>query len=130
MGKGFLLDTHALIWWLYSPERIPARTLDSLAVTDAPIHASAVSAFEISLKVGRGRLDIASRLGRNFEQEIAIPGFLPLSLRPLHAQRAGLLTIDHRDPFDRMLIAQALVEDLVLVSNEAIFDAAGVARLW
>ncbi len=130
MGNGFVLDTHALIWWLYIPGRLSRRATDALRTTDLPIFASAVSAYEVSYKFGRGKLDIAARLAQDFLTEIAVPDFKPLPLHPIHAQRAGLLDFAHRDPFDRLLIAQALVEDLVLVSNETIFDASGVKQLW
>ena len=130
MGKGFVLDTHALIWWLYDPSKLSNKVAKTLRATDRQIFASAASAYEVSYKFRRGQLDIAAALAVGFLAEIAVPNFTPLSITPAHAQRAGLLTIDHRDPFDRMLIAQALVEDLVLVSNEEIFDASGVQRLW
>jgi PIN domain nuclease of toxin-antitoxin system len=130
MGKGFLLDTHALIWATYEPAKLSLAARSLLEKDDNEIFVSAVSAYEVSYKFRLGKLDLAAPLALDFEGEVAKDSYRPLPLRPIHAQRAGLLAIDHRDPFDRMLIAQALVEDLVLVSNEAIFDASGVARLW
>lgn len=130
MGKGYVLDTHALIWATYLPERLGRRAASILAENRDTIFVSAVSAFEISYKYRRGQLAIAASYALDFDAEALKDGYVPLPLEPLHAQRAGLLDFPHRDPFDRMLIAQALVEDLVLVSNEAIFDSSGVKRLW
>lgn len=130
MGKGFILDTHALIWATYQPERLGARAKAMFGSQGAAIFVSAVSAYEISYKYRRGHLDIAASYALDFGGEAAKDDYTPLPILAAHAQRAGQLTIDHRDPFDRMLIAQALVEDLVLVSNEEIFDASGVERLW
>ncbi len=95
-----------------------------------PIFVSAVSAFEISTKVRIGKLPQAAALDGAFEDFLAAQRFthLPISVR--HGREAGALPIPHRDPFDRLLIAQALVEGLTLVSNEAAFDGFGVQRLW
>lgn len=130
MGKGFILDTHALIWATFQPERLSRAAKMLLDGEDGVIFVSSVSAYEVSYKYRRGHLDMAKPLALDFDGEAAKDGYLTLPLLPTHARRAGLLAIDHRDPFDRMLIAQALVEDLVLVSNEKIFDESGVERLW
>ena len=125
-----LLDTHALIWWTLGMARLSRAAHDAIADDDSEVFVSAVSALEIALKHRLGKLPLAGDLARDFEGEVDSEGFigLPVSLR--HGHLAGALPIMHKDPFDRLLMAQALGENLVLVSNERIFDAAGVSRLW
>jgi PIN domain nuclease of toxin-antitoxin system len=125
-----LLDTHALIWWLSGDAALPKKVI---ALIDDPaneIWVSAVSAFEITTKFRIGKLPQAEELALNFEAARGRQGFQTLPIREPHALRAGLMQGAHRDPFDRLLIAQALVEDLVLVSNEVLFDGFGVQRIW
>lgn len=125
-----LLDTHALIWWFLDSPRLsePARA----AIRDYadPVHVSAVSAFEIATKVRLGKLPEAARLDRAFETFIEAQDFKPLPLTLEHALVAGGLSDSHKDPFDRLLIGQALSENMTLISNERIFDGFGVRRLW
>lgn len=130
MSEGYLLDTHSLLWATYAPERLPAPVKQALAKRDLPIFASAISGFEIAQKHRLGRLDFAEAHALDFVSEIAKDDFVPLSLTPDHARLAGALKIPHRDPFDRMLIAQAQIEQLTLVSNETLFDQFGVIRFW
>jgi PIN domain nuclease of toxin-antitoxin system len=125
-----LLDTHALLWWLAGDPSLsqPAQA----AITDEAndVFVSAASAWEIATKHRLGKLPGAAVLVAGVENAVASQGFsaLPISLR--HGHAAGALPGPHRDPFDRMLIAQAMLEDLVLVSNERPFDVYGVRRLW
>lgn len=94
------------------------------------VFVSAASAWEIATKYRFGKLPGASAIVNDVAGTIASQSFTPLPITVLHAQRAGALLGDHRDPFDRMLIAQARSDDLILVSNEELFDAFGVVRLW
>ncbi len=94
------------------------------------IFVSAVSAMEIATKFRLGKLPSAEPLALAFEDETAAAGFLPLSVTLTHVRVAGSLAIPHKDPFDRLLIAQAQVEGMFLVSNETVFDGFGVGRLW
>jgi len=125
-----LLDTHALIWWLVGARALskPAR----LAIEDPEndVHVSAVSTWEIATKHQLGKLPIVAHIMQNLAGVIAEQDFLPVPITLRHGQTAGALPGPHRDPFDRMLMAQAMSENLVLVSNEQVFDAYGVARLW
>lgn len=91
---------------------------------------SAVSAWEIAIKVRLGKLPGAVEIVAQLESRLQQQGFTPLVIRLDHALRAGSLPDIHRDPFDRMLIAQAQLENLNLLSNDAIFDAYGITRLW
>ena len=124
------LDTHALLWWLLGNDSLPIKARAAIADNEAEVFISAVSAWELSIKFALGKLPAAQVLVADFEAVVAREGFSELTVTVVHGRNAGLLPMLHRDPFDRMLIAQAMAERLVLVSNEEIFDAYGVARLW
>jgi PIN domain nuclease of toxin-antitoxin system len=126
-----LLDTHAFLWWVFADPQLSraART----AISDESqnnVFVSAASAWEIATKYRIGKLSDARVVAEDVSGAIAAEGFNPLAISVLHAERAGSLSGQHRDPFDRMLIAQAISEDLVLLSNERTFEAYGVKRLW
>ena len=91
---------------------------------------SAVSAYEITLKHRMGKLPQADAAARNFSFVAGLEGFGEVPISCGHAQVAGQFDHPHRDPFDRLLIAQAVTEGLTLVSNERVFDTFGVSRLW
>jgi PIN domain nuclease of toxin-antitoxin system len=125
-----LLDTHALLWWLL--DLAPLSPIARAAVGDADneIFVSAVTAWEISIKYGQGKLPQAAALMTDLSRAIADEGFAELPVTVKNGEVAGILPLHHRDPFDRMLIAQALAGSLTIVSNEQLFDRYGVARLW
>lgn len=125
-----LLDTHALIWWALDPSRLGRAAEDSIGDPDNEVLVSAISALEIATKHRLGKLPHARVLAEHFEEQIADRGFLLLDASARHCRLAGSLTINHRDPFDRVLIAQSIIEDAVLVSNERVFDSFMVRRLW
>jgi PIN domain nuclease of toxin-antitoxin system len=125
-----LLDTHTLIWAAQEPELLPAVARTAIEDERNIIYTSAVSAMEIATKYRLGKLKVSPSLAEHFVEEVSGQGFLILDLNAYHAQRGGLLNIPHRDPFDRLLIAQAFVEGMTLVSNEEIFDQWFVSRLW
>lgn len=125
-----LLDTHAFLWWLAGHRSLSAQARAAIDDADAEVFVSAASAWEISTKFRIGKLPEAELVAADVLAGIVGEGFQPLAVTVHHAQRAGSLGGAHRDPFDRMLIAQALVDDLALVSNEAIFDMHGVRRVW
>ncbi|HEX8484264.1 type II toxin-antitoxin system VapC family toxin [Sphingomonas sp.] len=125
-----LLDTHALIWWAADIGQLSARARDAIENGENEVFASAISAMEIATKVRIGKLEEGRPLATDFMDQIRACGLQPLALTAGHGQLAGSLTIAHKDPFDRMLIAQAMIENMTFVSNERIFDAFGVIRLW
>ena len=86
--------------------------------------------MEVATKVRLGKLPGAVMLAQNFETLVADQSFTELPIRVRHARRAGEMTVAHKDPFDRFLIAQAQTEDMMIVSNEALFDGFAVQRLW
>ena len=125
-----LLDTHALIWWLAGDEALSLRARVAIADEANSVAVSAASAMEIATKFRIGKLPQAELLARNFEGIVAAQGFDELPIALHHARLAGEMHIAHKDPFDRFLIAQAQAENLVLISNEALFDSFAVQRLW
>jgi PIN domain nuclease of toxin-antitoxin system len=125
-----LLDTHTLLWWLDGDRRLSRRARMAIADQDNQIFVSAASAWELSTKARLGKLPGALDVATDVQGCLASQGFQDLPISIPHAQRAGNLRIDHRDPFDRMLIAQGQIEDLPIVSNESLFDRFGVERVW
>ena len=125
-----LLDTHALLWWLSGDDALSAAARTAIADEDNGIFISAASILEIATKHRIGKLPGVAAIIADLDRVIADQGFIGLPINLRHGQVAGTLPGPHRDPFDRMLIAQAMLENLVLVSNEQAFDAYGVARLW
>ena len=125
-----LLDTHALIWWLAGDDSLGKDAKSAVADEANTVFVSAASAMEVATKYRIGKLPSAALLAQDFENVIASQGFTKLPISIHHARLAGEMPIPHKDPFDRLLIAQAQAEDMVLVSNEALFDGFGVRRIW
>lgn len=125
-----LLDSHTLLWMLTDDPRLSrkaARVLDDPATRP---FVSAASAYELCYKHALGKLPKAARLVSAFTDELAAADCAPLPITVEHARAAAALAASHRDPFDRLLIAQALVERVPIVSNDAVFDGFGVKRVW
>lgn len=125
-----LLDTHAFLWWLDGDTQLPDVARSAIGCLDNDVYVSAASAWEIATKVRIGKLPGAVEVAERLGSIVAEQGFLTLPITLAHARHAGLLPGEHRDPFDRMLIAQSLLEGFILVSNETLFDQFGVERLW
>jgi PIN domain nuclease of toxin-antitoxin system len=125
-----LLDTHALLWVIEGNPRLSRRAAEAINAPDAEMLVSAVSAFEICLKFRLGKLPGSAALAERFAATIASLDCTPLPVTIAHASLAGSLDIAHKDPFDRLLIAQARIERVPMVSNEKLFDAFGVKRIW
>jgi PIN domain nuclease of toxin-antitoxin system len=112
-----LLDTHILLWWLADDEHLPAPAAATIADPDTTVVVSAASAWEISIKQAAGRLDAPEDL----LDALSANDFGTLPITAHHAMAAGRLPAHHADPFDRMLIAQARIEDLTFVSVDRRF---------
>ncbi len=125
-----LLDTHAVIWWLAGDMRLPEAVRAAIVAEPNEVFVSAASAWEITTKFRLGKLPSVAAIAADLAGAISGQGFSALAVTVRHGQAAGSLPGPHQDPFDRMLIAQAMLDDLVLVSNETMFDRYGVARLW
>jgi PIN domain nuclease of toxin-antitoxin system len=124
-----LLDTHALLWWATVDPGLSRKAKKAIANDTSEVFVSAASAWEIATKVRLGKLEWPVAAG-SVNAYVLGQGFRPLPMSFEHAEHAGQLRIAHRDPFDRMLIAQAQTEDMWLVSNEHAFDSMGVRRYW
>ena len=125
-----LLDTHAFLWWLGGDPQLSSVATAAIKEKTEAVFVSAASVWEISTKHRIGKLPGAHAIAGDLDGAIARHGFQGLAVSTRHAQMAGSMPGSHRDPFDRMLIAQSILENLALVSNERLFDAFGVRRLW
>ncbi len=125
-----LLDTHTFLWWIADSGRLSGTARQVIADETNDIIVSAASAWEITTKFRLGRLPESEAVALDVASVIADQGFEELAIGVTDAERAGRLSGPLRDPFDRMLIAQALARDLTLVSVDAAFDRYGVSRLW
>jgi PIN domain nuclease of toxin-antitoxin system len=125
-----LLDTHAFLWWLAGENALSPAARKAIGEGKNTIFVSAASAWEIATKYRIGKLPGVASIVGDLGAVIDDQGFTELPISLYHAQVAGALPGVHRDPFDRILVAQALLEKLLLVSNEQQFDAFGVSRLW
>jgi PIN domain nuclease of toxin-antitoxin system len=125
-----LLDTHTLLWWCSDDPALPQAARQIISETDNTLLVSAASAWELAIKFQMGKLRKASDLVSDFSGRMEREGFHVLPISAEHGIRAGLLPGPHKDPFDRMLIAQSQAENIPIVSNELVFEAYGVRRLW
>jgi PIN domain nuclease of toxin-antitoxin system len=125
-----LLDTHALVWWLTDDSALSPKASVTMRDAANQVFVSAATAWEIATKHRIGKFPQVASLVDNFAAVMTRERFVPLPVTVEHGIRAGSFAAQHRDPFDRMLVAQALAENMMLVSNESLFDAFGVSRLW
>jgi PIN domain nuclease of toxin-antitoxin system len=125
-----LLDTHAFLWWLAGDEALSVAARTAIADEANDVFVSAASTWEIATKHRLGKLPGVVAIVADLAAAIDEQSFIGLAISLRHGQVAGALPGPHRDPFDWMLIAQAILEHLVLVSSEDSFDAYGVGRLW
>jgi PIN domain nuclease of toxin-antitoxin system len=125
-----LLDTHALLWWVIADERLSKTASSAITAINTEVLVSAVSAWETTTKVRLGKLPGAELFAAEFSRTVKRLGFRQLAITVDHGQRAGFLPGHHKDPFDRILIAQSLAENIPLISNEKLFDDYGIQRIW
>jgi PIN domain nuclease of toxin-antitoxin system len=125
-----LLDTHALLWTLSASPKLSSAARAAIGDEGNEKLVSAASAFEITTKHRLGKLPEFDWIADDFPAILLSLAHTPLPITMLHSARAGALAHPHGDPFDRLLIAQALTERLTFVSNEKLFDEFGVERLW
>lgn len=125
-----LLDTHAFLWWVDNSPRLPKKARVAIGRPDETCFLSLASCWEMAIKIRLGRLQLAQRLDRFVAEQMAANSVRPLSVRLPHAARVAELPFHHRDPFDRLLAAQALEEGLAIVSADAVFTRYGVKRIW
>ena len=125
-----LLDTHALIWWLAADDALSSIARAAIADPENDVFVSGASAWEIATKHRIGKLPEAGLVAADVAGVVNAQGFKELPVTIRQGQLAGSLPGIHKDPFDRMLVAQAILADMTIVSNDEIFSAYGVSRLW
>lgn len=127
--KGILLDTHAFLWFATGDEDLSVAARDAIATTDE-VFVSTASAWEVRTKYRLGKLSSAAALAHDLAAAVRRLEFTELPITFADGDLAGALAGTHRDPYDRMLIAQSLNHELSIVSNETVFDEFGVTRIW
>ena len=125
-----LLDTHTFLWWVSGSDRLSRKARAAIARAGNDCHVSVASGWEIAIKVSLGKLRIEGPRDTFLPEQLAVNGFLPLAIGLRHAARVAALPFHHRDPFDRLLIAQALEEELAIVTADRVFARYGVQRVW
>ena len=128
--SGFLLDTHAAIWWWTADPRLGSHALRVIANGAAPIYVSAASVWEIAIKHHAGRLTEIEDFSGQYRPLMSANGFASLPLSAEHALHGGYLAGEHRDPFDRLIAAQALLERLTVLTRDPQIAAFGCETLW
>ena len=125
-----LLDTNALIRWWAAADTLTERIRDAIAAREPPIYVSSVSAWEIATKHRIGKLPEAGLFLPRFRELLARDGFLPLNVTVEHALAAGRLPSAHKDPFDRLIAAQAQLERMAVATSDRVFAELGVTVVW
>ncbi len=122
MGISYLLDTHILLWWLFDDKRLKSPSRDLIQNPKNTILVSSASAWEIATKYRIGKLPEAKPIVENYAELLAQAQFQELTITSAHALRAGNLPIAHRDPFDRMIMAQAELENIPVITDDKAFQ--------
>ncbi len=125
-----LLDTQCWLWWFSQPERLNEETIEQIANETNEVWFSVASVWEIGIKVAIGKLPLPEQIDDYIFTRMAQLGARTLVISASHALRAAALPLLHRDPFDRMLIAQAQIEDMKLVSADSMFNQYEVSVIW
>jgi PIN domain nuclease of toxin-antitoxin system len=124
-----LLDTHAFLWWVADDDRLPGRARAAITGADR-VFVSVASCWELAIKTSLGRLTLSRPLDRFLAEHLGSNQFTLLPIELPHTAAVATLPFHHRDPFDRLLAAQALHEKLPLVSADPVFKAYKVKRVW
>lgn len=125
-----LLDTHVFLWWVEGDRPLPTKIRDALANPENECLVSLVSAWEMSIKTSLGKLKLAQPVRRYIDEHVMANDFRYLEIRMPHIGRVETLPSHHGDPFDRLLIAQALEEKLPIATADTVFRKYGVKRIW
>jgi PIN domain nuclease of toxin-antitoxin system len=125
-----LLDTHAFLWFVWNHKNLSSTAQNGIADPRNTVLFSAASHWEIAIKASVGKLKLTAPFKDFIEQSLAKNNFQRLAIEVSHSDDLIQLPFHHRDPFDRMLIAQAMVEHMSIVSAESLFDSYGVQRVW
>lgn len=126
----YLLDTHTALWWWSDATKLGSAARGVLVDAYSDVFVSAASAWEIATKYRSGRLPDIGDPALNYRRFMDDSGFISLDVTEAHAMRGGLLEGDHRDPFDRLIAAQAIVEQMVVITRDPKIAAFGCAVIW
>jgi len=121
MGMSYLIDTHILLWWVFDDPKLKVNCREIIRDPENKIIVSSVSAWEIATKYRIGKLPEAKQILEQYSRILAQSEFIEMSITTDHALRAGSLPIDHRDPFDRMIMAQAEIENIPVITYDKAF---------
>ena len=125
-----LLDTHAFLWWVHDARELSRRARAVIGDANNECLFSLVSCWEIAIKLSLRKVKLPAAIERFIPDQLAVNGFRQLEIGFRHIARVATLPFHHRDPFDRLLAAQAIEEDLTVVSADPVFRRYGVKRLW
>ena len=125
-----LLDTHAFLWWVEGRPAVGRRALAAVSNPDNEVLFSIASCWELAIKISLGKLRLTQSLDRFIPEQLSLNGFSLLDVALSHVVRVADLSFHHRDPFDRLLAAQALEEELAIVSSDRVFRKYGVTLIW
>ncbi len=126
----YLLDTHAFMWWDADSEKLSSNVFEIISDDDNDIYLSVVSVWEIAIKNQIGKLPIRSELATIITEQQTENGIQILSIELAHTLKISELPLHHNDPFDRLLIAQSLVENIPILSKDAVFQKYDAEILW
>jgi PIN domain nuclease of toxin-antitoxin system len=125
-----LVDTHAFLWALLSPEKLTDRVRGVFKDPEAELLVSIATPWEMAIKAGIGKLENGAEILDDFENRVTASGYRILETSIKHTILSGYLPLYHKDPFDRLLIAQALDLNVPILSRDEVFDLYGVRRIW
>uniref|UniRef100_Q023U9 PilT protein domain protein n=1 Tax=Solibacter usitatus (strain Ellin6076) TaxID=234267 RepID=Q023U9_SOLUE len=126
--KAVLIDTHALLWWIAGDRQLSTKARQAIATRDC--YFSLAGCWEAAIKTSLGKLQLDRPLAQFLKEELSVNGIALLPIDFRHVMRVAQLPFHHRDPFDRLLIAQAMEEELSLVSSDSQFDGYEISRIW
>jgi len=126
----YLLDTHTFLWFIENNKNLPDSTRSLIQTTQDNVYVSIVTPWEIAIKTSIGKLSLSKPIEALFPSEMTINSFILLPISYSHSIELVKLPFHHHDPFDRMLIAQAMNESLSIISRDTSFDDYGIHRIW
>lgn len=125
-----LLDTHAFLWWIGDAAELSKRARKAIGTSENHCLLSFASCWELAIKLSLGKLTLSGSLERFIPEHMTRNGFTHMAIEFRHIARVSTLAFHHRDPFDRLLAAQAIEEDLPIISADPIFQKYGIKRIW
>lgn len=128
--KTYLLDTHAFLWFVADDPRLSTTAREVMENSESELLLSMASAWEIAIKLSLGRLELGAAFGAFMAEHLERNAIKVLPIRVDHVERVVNLPFHHRDPFDRLIVAQALVDGVSVIGTDRLFDAYGVGRVW